>query len=286
MSLVAFARRLPQDLQFPMLEFAEALEEDLRAKLAVRREDVEALQATVRDLAEAQKRTEQRVEELAEAQKRTEQRVEELAEAQKRTEQRLDRLEAVVAELIEAQKRTEQRVEELAAAQKRTEEILQKLIVRVDRIEVKLSGLIGDNLERKYREKAFAYLGQILRPVQSVSLQDLLPRLEERLSEAEVDDLLPLDLLLRGRVRRIEGSPEIWLAMEVSATVDKGDVERAVHRARLLNKAGLPTIAAVAGEEITNDASRLAAQEKVLVMLDGRRAHWEDALDAVLASGH
>ncbi|MCX7670317.1 MAG: hypothetical protein N2439_09625 [Anaerolineae bacterium] len=97
MSLVAFARRLPQDLQFPMLEFAEALEEDLRAKLAVRREDVEALQSVVRELAEAQKRTEQRVEELA--------------EAQKRTEQRVDRLEIAVAELIEAQKRTEQRVD-------------------------------------------------------------------------------------------------------------------------------------------------------------------------------
>ncbi|MGC8795475.1 MAG: chordopoxvirus fusion protein, partial [Thermodesulfovibrio sp.] len=54
------------------------------------------------------------VEELAEAQKRTEQRVEELAEAQKRTEERLARLENIVAELAEAQKRTEQRVEELA----------------------------------------------------------------------------------------------------------------------------------------------------------------------------
>ncbi|MGB9822530.1 MAG: chordopoxvirus fusion protein, partial [Thermodesulfovibrio sp.] len=44
--------------------------------------------------------------------------VEELAEAQKRTEERLARLENIVAELAEAQKRTEQRVEELAEAQK------------------------------------------------------------------------------------------------------------------------------------------------------------------------
>jgi predicted nuclease with TOPRIM domain len=58
------------------------------------------LKDVVRDLAEAQKRTEQRVEELAEAQKRTEQQVEELAEAQK--------------ELAEAQKRTENAVERLA----------------------------------------------------------------------------------------------------------------------------------------------------------------------------
>jgi hypothetical protein len=44
------------------------------------------LKEIVKDLAEAQKRTETRVEELVEAQKRTETRVEELAEAQKRTE--------------------------------------------------------------------------------------------------------------------------------------------------------------------------------------------------------
>jgi len=54
--------------------------------------------------------------------------VAELAEAQKRTEERLIRLEATVEKLAEAQKRTEQRVAELAEAQKRTEQELQKLI--------------------------------------------------------------------------------------------------------------------------------------------------------------
>jgi vacuolar-type H+-ATPase subunit I/STV1 len=98
------------------------------------RKELEILTKAVRELAEAQKKTEERltrleqvVAELAEAQKRTEQRVEELAEAQKKTEERLTRLEQVVAELAEAQKRTEQRVEELAEAQKKTEERLVRL---------------------------------------------------------------------------------------------------------------------------------------------------------------
>ena len=60
------------------------------------------------------------IRELAEAQKRTEQRVEELAEAQRRTEERLTRLEAVVEELAEAQRRTEVEVRELAMAIKDT----------------------------------------------------------------------------------------------------------------------------------------------------------------------
>jgi hypothetical protein len=58
----------------------------------VKTSDFNELKAIVKDLAEAQKRTEVRVEELAEAQKRTEVRVEELAEAQKQTQQSLQEL--------------------------------------------------------------------------------------------------------------------------------------------------------------------------------------------------
>src|SRR3990172_2891670 len=66
------------------------------------------LPALVRDLAEAQNRTERRIEELAEAQNRTERRIEELAEAQQRTEERLQHLATIVAELIHSQKPTAQ----------------------------------------------------------------------------------------------------------------------------------------------------------------------------------
>ncbi|BCX03309.1 MAG: hypothetical protein KatS3mg053_1247 [Candidatus Roseilinea sp.] len=72
-------------------------------------DEILTLPAIVRELAEAQRRTEQRVEELAEAQRelaeaqrRTEQRVEELAEAQRRTEQRVDNLGKAVGELQRA----------------------------------------------------------------------------------------------------------------------------------------------------------------------------------------
>ncbi|GAB6161242.1 hypothetical protein JCM12298_04010 [Desulfothermus naphthae] len=92
------------------------------------------LEQVVRELAEAQRKSESRldgleqvVRELAEAQKRTEERINELTEAQKKTESRLDRLEQVVRELAEAQKRTEERVNELTEAQKKTESRLDGL---------------------------------------------------------------------------------------------------------------------------------------------------------------
>lgn len=64
--------------------------EELRNTLT--KAEFNELKEIVRDLAEAQKRTEQKIEELAEAQKRTELRVEELAEAQKKTEKALQQL--------------------------------------------------------------------------------------------------------------------------------------------------------------------------------------------------
>jgi septal ring factor EnvC (AmiA/AmiB activator) len=75
--------------------------------------------------------------ELAEAQRRTEQRVEELAEAQKRTEGRLTRLDVAMAELAEAHKEMEK--------------ALSKLADRTAKLE-------GRMLERDYAEKAYAFL--------------------------------------------------------------------------------------------------------------------------------
>ena len=150
---------LPIEIKLPLMKAFELFREEIAE--TVKRSDFEGLKAVVQELAEAQKRTEQRVEELAEAQKRTEQRVEELAEAQKRTEQRVE-------ELAEAQRRTEESLEsfkktteenfnrvwkaidELAEAQKRTEESLNRLIKRVDIIEERLEGIsnsVGYSLE-------------------------------------------------------------------------------------------------------------------------------------------
>jgi hypothetical protein len=92
MSYVQIVQRLPEEWRPIMLELVDAIRKDLYEQLSVPRKDFDTLTAVVQELAEAQKRTEQRVEELAEAQKRTEQRVEELAEAQKRTEQRVEEL--------------------------------------------------------------------------------------------------------------------------------------------------------------------------------------------------
>ena len=134
--------------------------DDFNELKGIVKELAEAQQRTeqrVEDLAETQQRTEQRVEELAEsqqhlveAQQRTEQRVEDLAEAQQRTEQRVEDLAKAQQHLAEAQQRTEQRVEELAESQQHTEHALQQLARQMGGLARQVGGMsdrMGGDLE-------------------------------------------------------------------------------------------------------------------------------------------
>ena len=275
MSYVAYVESMPQDLQLPMLKVLDAFQDHMREQLAVRREDFDALRTVVAQLAVAQERTEQRVEELAVAQERTEQRVEELAEAQKRTEQRVE-------ELVEAQKGSEVRltrleiaITELADAQKHTQEEVRKM-------DDKMGQLIGSDLEARYRNKAYAYFGSILRKTRVVDLQDMEPNLESALSDAEMADIVLLDLLIRGQVARDPQRPEVYLALEISAVVDRGDVTRAVRRAELLRKAGYRAVPVVAGDDVTEGGFEAARTANVFLVQDGRKEFWDEAVAATL----
>jgi hypothetical protein len=120
----------PPELRLPIARLVDTLREELGTSRA----DIDEMKAIVRDLAQAQARTEDRLEELAQAQQRTERRIEELggavqklAEAQQRSELRVEGLEGAVQRLAEAQQRTELRMEELAQAQQRSEIGMQDL---------------------------------------------------------------------------------------------------------------------------------------------------------------
>ncbi len=92
-----------------------------------------ALPEIVRELAEAQRRTEARIEALAEAQQRTEAHLSALTEAQRRTEERLEALTQRVEALAEAQRRTEERLEALT---QRVDELTQRVDTLTQRMDV------------------------------------------------------------------------------------------------------------------------------------------------------
>jgi len=282
-------------------------------EIAVTRQDFEEVKGALRELAEAQARTEARMEELAQAQARTEARVgqlenrmarveaalERLAEAQVRTEARVEELaqaqartEARMEELAQAQARTEARmerveaaIERLTEAQTRTEAQIQELVAALERTDTRVADLKGWQLELRYRERAGAYFGPLLRRVRTFSPHELEDELEPRLSADEFEDLLQLDLLISGRPRHRPEAPEVWLAVEVSAVVDRHDLERAQRRAAALRRAGYRAIPTVAGEQITAGAEEDAALAgNVLLLQDGRARFWEEALAEALKS--
>jgi len=215
-----------------------------------------------------------------------------LGERQTRLEGRMDRVEAALERLAEAQARTEERVtrleaavERLAEAQARTEEELRKLVVAFNesqRIQKgilnQLAQLTGNSLEIRYRERAGTYWGKVLRKVKAYLSAEMEEILESRLTSAEYDDFLNLDLVVHGRLKEAKEDGEIWLAIEVSSTIDRRDVERAVLRAGYLRKAGYRALPAVAGEKVTQGAETVAEAQQVVINLNGQLTHWEEAL--------
>ena len=101
------------------------------------REDFSELKGIVKDLAQAQAKTEEKVGRLEDA-------VERLAQAQAKTEEKVGRLEDAVERLAQAQQRTELRVEELAQAQQGTERELRTLARQVGGLSEKLGGSLED----------------------------------------------------------------------------------------------------------------------------------------------
>jgi len=230
-------------------EIIKIIDERIR-EVHVTREDFRELKEIVRDLgiktaelADAQKRTEQRVEELAEAQKRTEQRVEELAEAQKKSEERLTRVEIALDELAQAQKRTEQRVEELAEAQKKSEERLTRVEIALDKlaqaqkrteealttltkehsITRKLVGDLSNTVGYRLEDEAFKALPRLFAENYGIDVKD-------RLKRTYLKDKRGRDIEVNIFGKGIKGNNTVTIIGESKSQLSKNDVDRFIDR--------------------------------------------------------
>ncbi|MBI4492137.1 MAG: hypothetical protein HY690_05030, partial [Chloroflexi bacterium] len=278
-----------------------------------------ALTARVDQLAQAQTRTEQqlvaltaRVDQLAQAQTRTEQqlaaltaRVDQLTVRVDQLTARVDQLTARVDQLTARVDDLTVRLEQLTARVDDLTVRLEQLTARVDDLTVRLEQLTarvdqltqalqhlhqefvdfraevrGENLERRYRERAHAYFGPLLRRLRVPGRDAVADAHEDTLSPQVMSDLLQADLILQGLPRSVPERGEVWLVVEVSTTVDRHDVDRAASRAGALRQAGRRALPGVAGEKVTEGALRRVEEERAVLLLDGVVAGWEAALDA------
>jgi len=197
-----------------LLAILEEIEKQQKER--VTKDEFRELREIVAELAQAQKKTEDRVNELAEAQKKTEERldslvqkVNELAEAQKRTEQRLN-------ELAEAQKKTEQRLNELAEAQKKTEEELKKLVSEHRKTREQLGGLshtVGYVLE----DRAYIALPQVLNKDLGLEVIEI----KRDFIELSPNKYEELNIIGKGK----KNGSMVWILGECKTQLKKKDVD-------------------------------------------------------------
>ncbi len=278
-----------EDLLRVLEERPEWLE---RVRQVVLTRELLSLPGAVHELVEAHRRGEERL-------TRVEAAIQGLAEAQWQSEERLARLEATVQELVEVQRRHEERLARLEATVQELVEVQRRISDHLLRLELIVENLVGSvnaladslrtlssdmarlkgfYLEMNYREKASAYFGALLRSIRVMVPTDIEDLLEQHLTPKEIEDLVQLDLIVSGRLRYHPQRPEVMLALEISATVDRDDIRRARERALLLRKAGFPAIPAVAGVYVPPEARQIAQAEHVVVFEDGRTFFWEEML--------
>ncbi|MCI0470741.1 MAG: chordopoxvirus fusion protein [Candidatus Aminicenantes bacterium] len=216
--------KLEPELKEVFLEFGEEIEKNREE--TVGRGEFGELRYIVKELAEAQKRTELRVEELAEAQKRTELRVEELAEAQKRTELRVE-------ELAEAQKRTELRIEELAVAVKELAAALNKLTDEFG-VEVKLHRKTREQLGGLSMSFGYTLENEAYKKLPGLLEKDFGITAEERLIRRYVNDIDGNDIevnIFGNGERNVNGEVErVTIIGESKAQLSKNDVDNFLRR--------------------------------------------------------
>jgi hypothetical protein len=265
-------------------------QEELRALILT--QELLTLPALVRELTETVAHLADRMDQLAET-------VTHLAESQQRLTDRMDQLTETVTHLAEGQQRLTEGQEQLTArvdqltegqqrlteGQQRLTEGQQRLTEGQQRLEVQMGEVRGWTLEQRYRTHAPAYFGRLLRQVQAVDIGRLAEVLRERLAEQELAEVLLADLILSGRLPTPPGPPEIWVVLEVSATVDRGDVERAQRRAALLRQARYPAVAVAGGTGATAGARQVAGEVGVALLLDGHIDGWQAAFEHMLAGG-
>jgi outer membrane murein-binding lipoprotein Lpp len=240
---------------------------ELREELgrALRLAELDRLTRAVADLAGAQGRTEERIATLTA-------RVDALAEQMATLTARVDALAEQMAALTA---RVDALAEQMAALTARVD----ALAARMDALAAHMSTLAGyvdslrgQMLELRYASKAPAYLGLIARRLHVLSHEELDDLLEEalaggRLTEEEAEQVRLADLVARGRRR--EDASVVYLVVEVSWGVGVDDVRRAAERAELLSRAGVDTLAVVAGSWVGPDAAQVARGLGVWQVVDG-----------------
>ncbi len=254
----------------------DRLADRVEAQIEALTKRMERVEAQIEALTARMERVEAQIEALTQRMERVEAQIEALT-------QRMERVEAQIEALTKRMERVEDRLgsveERVGSLEERVGSVEDELV----RVRNRLDDLTGKALEQYYRERAPAIFGRRLRRVRAMAIGQLAELITERLPGPEGDDLFEADLVVSGRLSTAE-QPEVWVVIEVSATVDRFDVERAVRRATALRQLHPLVLPGVAGVRLTEGGRELASEAGVIVITDGKVTSWEAALARWLPS--
>ena len=169
----------------------------------------------------------------------------------------------------EITERTESLRQEFIDSRTETQRLFGQLTKRIDdlalqiqRHESRHGNYEGPLLEVRYARNLGNWLRLWIRSPKTVVI-DYLERLarsvgDGELTEDDIEDVSRADFIIRGR-RPPPAEGDLLAVVEVSFTIDQGDVERAARRAGILGRAGYDVVAVVGGYEVTADASERAS---------------------------
>ena len=135
--------------------------------------------------------------------------------------------------------------------------------------------LKGWRLEAWYRDRATAVFGHVLDKVKVISPGDLRSFWKDGvLSEEEWRDIRRLDLLIEGVD---DDGNRRRAAVEISFRADAGDLERAVRRAAIVARTGMPCWPVVATTEVAPEMGDLVRGRAAALLRDGDVEYWPEA---------
>ncbi|MCY4374677.1 MAG: hypothetical protein OXC31_12955 [Spirochaetaceae bacterium] len=187
-----------------------------------------------------------------------------MAERMDRFAERMDQFAERMDQFAEQMREQSEQIKDIVLHLKNVDARFLPLEKRMDR-------LMGDEAERRFRDHAPAYFGQLLRRVRVVDTSTLADEVDDAIdagtfAEADRDPLLLLDVVVRGR--DIATREERYLAAEVSVGIGEGDILRAADRATLLERlTGKPAVPVVGGYSISSRFRSIADERHVQVVI-------------------
>jgi hypothetical protein len=190
--------------------------------------------------------------------------------------QRLDKnLNAIEKEVQEVKRNFNEIKRKLDKDLNTTGKELQEVKKKIDEINKMLdkgSGYFrGLCLEMRVRENASSFFSEYLLSARVIDQDEIKPSLflaieKEMISKEEMEELCRLDLIVEGSL--ISTKDPVLVAVEVSCKIEDYDVQRAVRRAEILEKAtNRKALPAVVGYRIIKSTNKLITETGCLKVL-------------------